>query len=259
MLKYTLVILSFTCAAFSQNLRYDNVAYGPRGPISNALIAVCTQPANTNVQPCTPLAPLCSSTTDTTCTSPNPLQTDGLGNYHFYVKSSVGTFTVQTYGPQVIAPYVQTDQGTIPGTVAFLNGVYNAATCATSAPSWCSGTDIGGWINAAASACSGTCVITIPPGTYSYSTTPTINKPGLSVVGAGVNATFLNYTGTGDAFRVQMNPFTVTQAGRLEGMTIQCTGACLGTTANGVHGVLSARPCNCDQEAFDRHFSWATR
>jgi len=224
MLKYTLVILSFTCTAFSQNLRYDNVAYGPRGPIRDALIAVCSQPANTNTQPCTPLAPLCSTTTDTTCTSPHRLQADGHG-----------TFTVQTYGPQVISPFVQRDQGTISETVAFLNGVYNAAACTTSAPSWCSGADIGGWINAAATACSGACIITIPAGTYSYSTTPTINKPGLSVVGAGVNATFLNYTGTGDAFRVQMNPFTVTQAGRLEGMTIQCTGACLGTTANGLH------------------------
>jgi len=111
MLKYTLIFLSLTCAALSQNLRHDSVAYGPNGPIPNAFVAVCSQPANTTTQPCSPLANLCSSFSDTTCTQPNPLTTDGLGNFYFYLKGNTVPFTVQIYGPQVIVPYVLSDQG----------------------------------------------------------------------------------------------------------------------------------------------------
>ena len=178
MLKHLLVVVSLTGAAFSQNLRYDNEVYGPKGPIPDALIAVCTQPADTNVQPCTRLAPLCSSTGDTTCTGPNPLQADAVGNYHFYVTSGVGAFTVQTSGPQAISAFAQTDQGTFPGTVGFINGAYNALACTSPAspPSWCSGSDIGAWVNAAAARCNSSqqCYIIIPPSAQLTITTPIV-------------------------------------------------------------------------------------
>ena len=76
----------------------------------NATIAVCTQPANTASAPCSPLAALCSSLTDTSCTSPNPLTADSLGNYHYYAKIVNAPFTIQIYGPQVAVPLVIRDQ-----------------------------------------------------------------------------------------------------------------------------------------------------
>jgi hypothetical protein len=119
-------------------------------------------------------------------------------------------------------------------TMAVLNGVYNGNACASSpAPSWCSGSDLGAWINSAASACSGACVIHLPAGTYTLTTTATISKPGVSVVGDGSAATTINYAGSGDVFRVQMNPFVITQAGRIEGFTINCNRC--GSSANGIH------------------------
>ena len=104
-----IVWLLATCA-FAQNSRFESVALGPKGPIPFALVAVCTQPANTSSQPCSPPANLCSSLSDTICTSPNPLTSDALGHYHFYIKQAQSPFTVQIYGPQVESPLVLPDQ-----------------------------------------------------------------------------------------------------------------------------------------------------
>lgn len=116
-----------------------------------------------------------------------------------------------------------------------INGVYNAAVCATGARSnaWCSGSDLSAWINAAAGACLGTCEIYVPSGTYNITGTVAIGKPGISLRGAGSGATVLNYVGSGDAIRVQMNPFVITQAGKIEGLTINCNSCAAG--ANGLH------------------------
>jgi hypothetical protein len=104
-----IVWLLATCA-FAQNSRFESVALGPKGPIPFALVAVCTQPTNTSAQPCSPTANLCSSLSDTICTSPNPLTSDSLGHYHFYIKQAQSPFTVQIYGPQVESPLVLPDQ-----------------------------------------------------------------------------------------------------------------------------------------------------
>lgn len=114
-MKYLLTLLLLLGAAFGQNIRYDNIAYGPKGPVPFALVAICTQPATTSTQPCTPLAALCSSLSDLVCSQPNPVTTDSLGNFHVYVQQSIVPFTVQIYGPNVISPYIMTDQGSSPG------------------------------------------------------------------------------------------------------------------------------------------------
>src|SRR5260370_41573367 len=88
-------------SAFAQNARYDNIVISPKGVVPFAAIAVCTQPANTSTQPCTPLASLCCSLSDVTCTQPNPVTADLLGNFHFYYKPSQGPFSIQYFGPQV--------------------------------------------------------------------------------------------------------------------------------------------------------------
>jgi len=85
------------------------------------------------------------------------------------------------------------------------NGVMNPATCGnTPAPSWCNGSDIFAWANAAIAACSGNCDIYIPATQYGpVTTTLRINKPGVSVHCATRISTQIQYTGTGDAILVQ--------------------------------------------------------
>ena len=104
-----------------------------------------------------------------------------------------------------------------------LNGTLNAALY--------SGLDIGAKINSAIATCVSQCTITIPPGTYNYSTTITITTPGISLIGAGPEATFLNYTGSGDGILWQMNPFTLNKAGTLQGFTLIGTSS----TVNLIH------------------------
>lgn len=92
-----LLLLAVPAIAAAQNARYDNIVWGPRGiPAGGASVAVCTQPANTGVQPCTPAAPICASLSDLVCSQPNPVTADGLGNFHFYVRP--GTYTLQYFG-----------------------------------------------------------------------------------------------------------------------------------------------------------------
>jgi len=97
-----LAVLLLPClSASAQNIRQDSIAFSRSGfPAPGALIAVCSQPATqgaTNLLPCSPLAALCASLSDVTCTSPNPVTADGLGNYHYYLKP--GTYAIQVYGP----------------------------------------------------------------------------------------------------------------------------------------------------------------
>jgi hypothetical protein len=113
MKKYPILafLLAFLLgSACAQNSRIDGIALGPKGSIAFASVAVCTQPASTTTTPCSPAANLCASVTDAVCTSPNPLLSDVLGNYHFYVKQTQVPVTVQIYGANVISPYVLTDQ-----------------------------------------------------------------------------------------------------------------------------------------------------
>lgn len=105
-----LSLITLSSLSFAQNDRYDSIALGPKGPVPNAKVAVCTQPAVTNPAPCTPLANLCATLSDVVCGAPNPVTADQLGNYHFYAPRAAAPYTVEIYGPQVAAPYILTDQ-----------------------------------------------------------------------------------------------------------------------------------------------------
>lgn len=95
-----LLLFSSLIPLMAQNQAVYGIVLNRNGqPIPGASIAVCTQPANTVTAPCTPLANLCSSLTDNTCTSPNPVIADGLGNYMFYAPIlATGGYTYQFYG-----------------------------------------------------------------------------------------------------------------------------------------------------------------
>lgn len=101
----TLFVL-FASMAGAQGSRKDDVALGARGPVSNASVAVCTQPATTTTTPCSTLATLYTDLTLGT-PAPNPVTADALGNYHFY--APVGKYTIQIYGPQISPAFVMTD------------------------------------------------------------------------------------------------------------------------------------------------------
>jgi hypothetical protein len=83
--------------AQAQGSRKDDIVFGPTGhPISGATVTVCLPTATG-----TPCAPLATIYTDATLTvaSPNPFQTDGIGNYHFYAPA--GRYMVQITGPGI--------------------------------------------------------------------------------------------------------------------------------------------------------------
>jgi len=102
-----LSLLLWVPSAYAQSVRYQSQVIGSRGtPLGNQNVAVCTQPANTGTQPCSPLATLATSTS-TTSGGANPTTTDANGNFFFY--AAPGRYTVQIYGPQVTIPFVQPD------------------------------------------------------------------------------------------------------------------------------------------------------
>ncbi len=76
-----------------------------------------------------------------------------------------------------------------------------------------------------------------PAGHYKVTTSDllTLNYPGLSVVGEGIGATFIEptFAVTGDVIRWQMNPWTIAPAGRIANLTID--GANAGAGACGLH------------------------
>jgi hypothetical protein len=101
------VIFAAASGAWAQGSRNDGIVFSAQGtPAAGAIVAVCTQPANTSTTPCSPLAVLYTDAT-LTVTAPNPLASDGLGNYHFY--AAPGRYTLQFYGGPIRTPYVQND------------------------------------------------------------------------------------------------------------------------------------------------------
>ena len=90
--------------AFAQGSRKDDIAFGGNGrPLAGATVTVCTSGATGT--PCSPLAALYTDAT-LTVPAPNPLQADGLGNYHFY--ATPGRYVVQVSG-NGINPYTIKD------------------------------------------------------------------------------------------------------------------------------------------------------
>lgn len=114
------LLLPLSCIAQDVSVRYQSQVIGSRGlPLANQNVAVCTQPAVTSTQPCSPLATLGTSTS-TTSGGTNPLTTDVNGNFFFYAPP--GKYTIQVYGPQVGTPFVQPDtivQCPLTGTCTF--------------------------------------------------------------------------------------------------------------------------------------------
>jgi hypothetical protein len=122
---------------------------------------------------------------------------------------------------------IEVKENTVSGTV---NGVFNPAACGgTTPPSWCSGSDMGAWINAAFAVCKpspySSCTVTLPSNnTYSYATTITI--PSLAASGRDggypildCNGDTLSYTGSSDGMLVP--PRFNTQI--MSGMVRNCT------------------------------------
>lgn len=84
-------------SARAQGSRKDDIIFGPSGhPVSGATIRVCT-PAATGT-PCSPLATIYTDAT-LTVAAPNPFQSDGIGNYHFYAPA--GRYELQITGPGI--------------------------------------------------------------------------------------------------------------------------------------------------------------
>lgn len=106
--------LLFACAlfawnsvsvAYGQGSRKDDVVFGPSGrPVAGATVQVC-QPTATGT-PCSPLATIYTDAT-LTVSAPNPFQTDGLGNYHFYAPA--GRYQIQISSPQINGTITQQD------------------------------------------------------------------------------------------------------------------------------------------------------
>lgn len=81
------------------------------------------------------------------------------------------------------------------------NGVLNPAMCAAApSPAWCSGSDMGAWINAAFIACSNVCTVEVPTGTYTYGTTIAEPSSAESIALVCESGVSLQYSGSGDAF-----------------------------------------------------------
>jgi len=86
-----------TLTAHAQGSRKDDIVFGPSGhPIAGATVTVC-QP-NATGTPCSPLAVIYTDAT-LTVAAPNPFQTDGIGNYHFY--AAPGRYQIQVSGPGI--------------------------------------------------------------------------------------------------------------------------------------------------------------
>ncbi len=94
------ILAATTLAAPSvraQGSRKDDVVFGPSGhPVAGATIRVCASAATGT--PCNPLATIYTDAT-LTVPSPNPFQSDGIGNYHFYAPS--GRYQLQISGPGI--------------------------------------------------------------------------------------------------------------------------------------------------------------
>jgi hypothetical protein len=96
------------------------------------------------------------------------------------------------------------------------NGIVNPASCATyPSPSWCSGSDIGAWVNAAASTLPTGGRIYIPAGNYNWTTPIVFSTSGACPVmeGAGQNATTLNWAGSTSATAITFNCAVFSKAG----------------------------------------------
>jgi hypothetical protein len=100
-----LALVILAASAFGQGSRHDDIVFGTTGhPVAGATITVCQ--ATATGTPCSPLATIYTSATLAT-TSPNPFQSDGLGNFHFYAPA--GRYMLQFTGPGITGTVTQPD------------------------------------------------------------------------------------------------------------------------------------------------------
>jgi hypothetical protein len=100
-----LFFAGLTPQARAQGSRKDDIVFGPSGhPVANATIQVCQ--AGATGTPCSPLATIYTDAT-LTVAAPNPFETDGLGNYHFYAPA--GRYVVQISGPGITGTITNPD------------------------------------------------------------------------------------------------------------------------------------------------------
>lgn len=103
--------LLFAVQAYGQDARYDGVLLDQTGkPVVGVNVRVCTTPASG--QPCTPLASVFSNAAGTFPLQ-NPLTTDFLGNFYFYVPS--GVYELEFSGVGVLTKQVPDVTITLPG------------------------------------------------------------------------------------------------------------------------------------------------
>lgn len=210
-------------ASQAQSVRFQSQAISTRGAgIANATVAVCTQPANTNTQPCSPLATLATSTS-TTSGGANPLTADSFGNFFFY--AAPGRYTVQIYGPAVSGQFVTPDvEVPTAGASAAVTSVFQcknlqtiqcvSGTNTVSDQGW-AGADVGGWINSAYAALPSTggqiWVFPKADGTcYTDATQVNFTTSGKPVMLKGVGGTKADPLGGGTCIN-----YTVTAAGTM--------------------------------------------
>lgn len=253
MKRILFLLFCFAMPAFAQNLRVDGVAFSRSGlPAPGALVAICTQPANTSTTPCSALAPLCTSVASA-CVggqggggdAPNPTQADGLGNYNFYLKGTVPIYTLQIYGSG-LTPRVQPDQ------IATGSGSAVIPTCATFQGVLCldsvnsggvPGADAGAQLNNLyAGAPSFGCRIHVVAGTYNFATPINLgtNQKPCILEGDPAGATVLNYTATsGVAITLHWGASHQYGAG-IRDITLQgpcATTACVAVTSVGINPI----------------------
>ena len=128
---------------------------------------------------------------------------------------SSGQFSVDSSGNVSTAGSVTT--GTLlPGITI---KTYNLASCGyANPPSWCSGSDLGAWVNAAkANLGSGKAVFLVPAGTYTWSTPATVDPLYISVKGDGSSNTVINCTAA-TCLTLQEATYSIDQAGSVSGL-----------------------------------------
>jgi hypothetical protein len=132
----------------------------------------------------------------------------------------------------LLAQYLPLTGGTLSGslTAPSVNAVLNPTSCADSAPpSWCSGSELGAWtqaaINGPCGGSNGACEIVWPAGNWPMSSTITVPSNGISIRGAGSRATHIFYGGSSDALVIHLATFNTIESGTFEGFTIEGSGS----------------------------------
>ena len=112
------LLFVFAVAAWGQGSRKDDIVLGPTGhPIPGATVRVCQSTATGT--PCAPLATLYTDATLTT-TAANPVQADGMGNYHFYAPA--GRYMIQITGLGITGTETYPDVILSPDVSSTING-----------------------------------------------------------------------------------------------------------------------------------------